>query len=433
MRRTLGMSARRRNLAGLAGPSVLVGEPDERLVELARDGDERAFAAIVARYRTPLLRYCLRFLPPGSAEDALQQTFINAHAALSREQTGAPVALRPWLYRIAHNAALNVARDPQLGLARVPEGLDGRERPEDVVQRREHLDRVVNAMKALPDNQREVIARRELGGESHERIAADLGMSAGAVRQLAYRARAAVRAAAAAVIPAPVLRLLPWLTGWPGMAETTAAGSGAVVAKTAVALVVAGAVGGGAVDTMTDREDARPRPRAQAATEAPNRAATAPTRRVLDAAQSGVVSGAGSAPSTVPAAPTRRARRSEDRERRVDNSGPGSSADSSGSDSSGSSSGSGSDSSGSRSSGSSSSGSGSSGSGSSGSGTSGSSGSGSSGSGSSGSGSSGSSGSGSSGSDSGSGSDSSGSGSGSSGSGSEPDADDEADDSSGHG
>ena len=66
---------------------MLVGEPDERLVELASDGDERAFAAIVARYRTPLLRYCLRFLPPGSAEDALQQTFINAHAALSREHT----------------------------------------------------------------------------------------------------------------------------------------------------------------------------------------------------------------------------------------------------------------------------------------------------------------------------------------------------------
>ncbi len=429
MRRTLGMSVRRKNLTGLAGPGVLVGEPDERLVELARDGDERAFAEIVARYRTPLLRYCLRFLPPGSAEDALQQTFINAHAALSREHTGAPVALRPWLFRIAHNAALNVARDPQVGLARVPEGLDGHERPEDVVQQREHLDRVVNAMKALPDNQREVIARRELGGESHERIAADLGMTAGAVRQLAYRARAAVRAAAAAVIPAPVIRLLPWLAGGPGMAETTAAGSGAVVAKTAVALVVAGAVGGGAVDSMTGREDAPARPRAHVATEAPSRAATAPTRSVLEATRSGVVSGAGSAPRTVPAAPTRRARRSEDHERRVDNSGPGSSGDSSGSGSSGSgSSGSGSSgSSGSGSSGSGSSGSGSSGSGSSGSGSSDSD---SSGSGSSGSGSSGS---GSSGSNSGSGSDSSGSGSGSSGSGSEPEPDDETDDGSGHG
>ena len=180
---------------------MLVGESDERLVALAQGGDERAFAAIVARYRAPLLRYCLRFLPPESADDALQQTFINAHAALSRDGAREPVALRPWLYRIAHNAALNVARDPQLGLARVPESLDGRERPEDVVQQREHLDRVVSAMKALPENQRDVIVRHELGGDSHERIAEDLGMSAGAVRQLAYRARAAVRAAAAALIP----------------------------------------------------------------------------------------------------------------------------------------------------------------------------------------------------------------------------------------
>ena len=98
---------------------------DERLVELARAGDERAFSTIVERYQAPLLRYCRGFLPGAAAEDAVQQTFINAYRALSSDAGQAPVELRPWLYRVARNAALNVARDPQANLDELPESLDG--------------------------------------------------------------------------------------------------------------------------------------------------------------------------------------------------------------------------------------------------------------------------------------------------------------------
>ena len=51
-------------------------------------------------------------------------------------------------------------------------------------------------IRALPDSQREVIVRHAFAGDSHEEIATDLGMSAGAIRQLAYRARGNLRAAA---------------------------------------------------------------------------------------------------------------------------------------------------------------------------------------------------------------------------------------------
>ena len=129
---------------------LLGGVSDERLVTMAREGDEQAFAMIVERYRVPLLRYCQRYLPPAAAEDALQQTFINAYAALSGDTARTPVALKPWLYRVAHNASLNVARDPQAALDPLPEGLDGVERPDEVVQRRERLRRVVGAVSALP-------------------------------------------------------------------------------------------------------------------------------------------------------------------------------------------------------------------------------------------------------------------------------------------
>jgi DNA-directed RNA polymerase specialized sigma24 family protein len=83
--------------------TLLRTQTDERLVRLAGDGHDRAFEAIVERYRRPLARYLRRMLPAPRAEDALQQTFVNAWAALS---AGTEVReLRGWLYRIAHNTA----------------------------------------------------------------------------------------------------------------------------------------------------------------------------------------------------------------------------------------------------------------------------------------------------------------------------------------
>ena len=390
---------------------LLGGASDERLVALARAGDERAFAAIVERYRVPLLRYCHRFLPPAAAEDALQQTFINAYAALSGDTARTPISLRPWLYRVAHNAALNVARDPQAGLDPLPEGLDGVERPDEVVQRRERLRRVVGAVSALPPNQRHVIVRNALEGESHERIATDLGVSAGSIRQLAHRARRTVREAAAALLPTPLMRLLP-------LGDAPVAGGGAL-AKVAVAAVLASAAGGGAVEVA--RHDSGRQERNTASVAKARGVAGAPAGVVQSAPRSSAGievaserrSGLG---SPGPASSGRRSGKPSDRRGSggSDSSGRGSSGSGSGSSGDGSSGSgtSGSGSSGSGSSGGDSSGSGSSGDGSSGSGSSGS---GSSGSGSSGSGSlSSGSGSGSS----GSGSLSSGSGSGSSGSGS---------------
>src|ERR1700752_156732 len=87
---------------------LLRTQSDERLVSLARAGHERAFEAIVERYRGALLRAARRYLPDARAEDALQQAFLAAWSALRR---GDDVRyLRAWLYRIVHNSALNQLR-----------------------------------------------------------------------------------------------------------------------------------------------------------------------------------------------------------------------------------------------------------------------------------------------------------------------------------
>ena len=67
--------------------ALLRAQSDDRLVMLARAGHERAFVAIVERYRRPLHAFARRLVPEARVEDVLQQAFLNAWAALS---AGAP-------------------------------------------------------------------------------------------------------------------------------------------------------------------------------------------------------------------------------------------------------------------------------------------------------------------------------------------------------
>jgi hypothetical protein len=95
----------------------------------------------------------------------------------------------------------------------------------------------MRAVRDLPERQRDAVVLRELEGRSYEEIAAALGVTGGAVRQLLNRARTNLRAAATAVTPL-------------GLAELSAggvAGAGGLTAaaKLGTALVVAGAVAGG--------------------------------------------------------------------------------------------------------------------------------------------------------------------------------------------
>jgi RNA polymerase sigma factor (sigma-70 family) len=228
---------------------VLSTQTDERLVDLVRAGSDPAFETIVERYRRPLMRYVSRILPPERAEDVVQQSFVKAYEAMQRD--AATIQLRPWLYRIAHNNALNALRDRGLRHAELDERLDGVERPDQALERAQGLRELVVAVQALPERQRDAILLRELEGRSYEEIAAALGVTDGAVRQLLNRARHSLRAAAAAVTPWPLLARV----GAGESAEPVAVrvgeafgvgAAGAVAAKVCATALVTGAVIGGA-------------------------------------------------------------------------------------------------------------------------------------------------------------------------------------------
>src|SRR4051794_9678509 len=105
--------------ARLAGSSLLRLQSDERLVALIRDGHDPAFTAVVDRYRDELLRYATRLVGESRAEDVVQQALVNAHGAMTSSDSD--LQLRPWLYRIVHNAGLITLR-----AGRRTDELDGR-------------------------------------------------------------------------------------------------------------------------------------------------------------------------------------------------------------------------------------------------------------------------------------------------------------------
>jgi RNA polymerase sigma factor (sigma-70 family) len=245
-------SQRLRHPARLAGASLMRLQSDDRLAELAVDGHEAAFAAIVDRYRTPLLRYCAGIVGADRAEDAVQQALISAHDALTR--TDEVRHLRSWLYRIAHNTALNVLRavrdDVPLDPAHAAAAGDG---PAASFERGERLRATLAAVGQLPERQRAALVLRELEGRSHEEIADALGVTKGSARQHLMRARTAVRGAVTAITPYPLLaRLAETLAshGGAGWADAVVgAGAGVTLAKLTAGVVATGALVGGAVGT----------------------------------------------------------------------------------------------------------------------------------------------------------------------------------------
>jgi RNA polymerase sigma factor (sigma-70 family) len=184
----------------LLSSTLLRTQSDARLLALASRGYERAFEAIVERYRRPLHRWCRQFLPEARAEDAVQTAFLKAWSSL---RDGTEVGdLKPWLYRIARNAALDNARRAGYDYVELTEALRLAPAPEAALERRRVMRETLTGVAGLPDNQREALLRTA-AGHSRAEIARELDVSEGAVRQLVHRARTALRAAATVLTPLP--------------------------------------------------------------------------------------------------------------------------------------------------------------------------------------------------------------------------------------
>jgi RNA polymerase sigma-70 factor, ECF subfamily len=197
--------------------------PDEAMiVARLRDGDEAAFAELLDRYGSTMLRVAQMYVKDrASAEEVVQETWLAVLNGIDRFEGRS--SLKTWLFRILTNRAKTrgerdgrmlpfsalagteaesgePAVDPDrfLGPDSATPGAwaaPPRAWPEDRVLAREAVGVIESAIDMLPDTQREVIRLRDVEGWTPMEVADALEISDGNQRVLLHRARSKVRAA----------------------------------------------------------------------------------------------------------------------------------------------------------------------------------------------------------------------------------------------
>lgn len=139
------------------------GVDDRALADATLAGDRDAFGMLVERETRTVYRACLRILGRAAdAEDVTQESFVAAYRAIGTYRGDGP--LRGWLLRIATRQAFRklAKRRPTADLERVPEPFlaDSRGDPTRLAAESERRVEVREAVGALPEPYREVVALR---------------------------------------------------------------------------------------------------------------------------------------------------------------------------------------------------------------------------------------------------------------------------------
>ena len=161
---------------------------DAALVRAAQSGDARAFGELYERYRQPLYRYCLaRSESPHEAEDLVSDVFLKAMESLARYRDhGLPFIA--FLYRVARNAAIDRSRKNK-GSSLFEMTVEPRSATdvEGDVARSQELDAILQAMRKIKPEYREVILLRFVEGYSAADVAKLLDKAEKAIWNLQQR------------------------------------------------------------------------------------------------------------------------------------------------------------------------------------------------------------------------------------------------------
>ena len=174
-----------------------------RLVKAAKAGDKQAFGRLVEAFQDRIYGYLARMLgDPDEAEDVAQEVFVRAFRSLGRFRGAS--SFHTWLYRIASNLAIDVARKRkrqsntaysldapvELGDEEYERDIPDESRAPDQVSEQKQVQSVVRqAVMDLPGKLRDVMVLYELQGESYEDIADILDVPLGTVKSRLFNAR----------------------------------------------------------------------------------------------------------------------------------------------------------------------------------------------------------------------------------------------------
>lgn len=173
---------------------------DGELVQSALAGRESGFEELVRRYQRPIAAYVYRMVGDyDAALDLTQEVFIKVYGSLSRYR--AEFKFSTWIYKIAHNAAIDYLRR---GAARETAMSSEDDRPGNAVEsrrltpeqeseRNERCSEIETVVQMLPASYRELIVLRHSNDLSYDEISEVTGLPLGTVKNRLFRARATMR------------------------------------------------------------------------------------------------------------------------------------------------------------------------------------------------------------------------------------------------
>lgn len=172
---------------------------ENEIIRSVLRGNINDFEKLVTAYEKNVYNIALRMVgDPDDAADMTQETFIKAYRALSGFRGDSKFS--SWLYRIASNVCLDFlrsrSRHPQVSLSTVDEDdratfelPDMRQNPEEQLMKKLGMEAVRRGLEQLPEQQRQILVLRELGGLSYAELAQTLGLEEGTVKSRIFRAR----------------------------------------------------------------------------------------------------------------------------------------------------------------------------------------------------------------------------------------------------
>ena len=172
---------------------------ENEIIRSVLRGNVNDFEKLVTAYEKNVYNIALRMVgDPDDAADMTQETFIKAYRALSGFRGDSKFS--SWLYRIASNVCLDFlrsrSRHPQVSLSTVDEDdratfelPDMRQNPEEQLMKKLGMEAVRRGLEQLPEQQRQILVLRELGGLSYAELAQTLGLEEGTAKSRIFRAR----------------------------------------------------------------------------------------------------------------------------------------------------------------------------------------------------------------------------------------------------
>jgi RNA polymerase sigma-70 factor, ECF subfamily len=175
---------------------------DGELIVNAISGREDGFEELVRRYQRPITNYVYRMLNNYDASlDVTQEVFIKVYNSLARYSSD--YKFSTWLYRIAHNAAIDYMRRNSVNQTSIEaENADGTYQiqiespnptPEQERERSEWRTEIEAVVRCLPAVYRELILLRHSQDLSYDEIAEITNLPLGTVKNRLFRAREMMR------------------------------------------------------------------------------------------------------------------------------------------------------------------------------------------------------------------------------------------------